>query len=343
LEKRFQVFVSSTFTDLEKERQEVMHALLELDCIPCGMELFPAANEDQWSLIKRVIDDCDYYVLILGGRYGSIGPDGISYTEMEYRYALEKGKPVIAFTHKDPGKILTERTEASEAGRAKLKEFRNEVQKRLCKQWASAEELGSVVSRSLVQLMRTTPAVGWVRASELPDRNATEELLRLRRKVEELESDLSRTRTSAPKGSEELAQGKDSFEASYEYEVVNPQSYARKTWTDTFSATWDEVFASVAPLMINEISTRGLQLGLDKYIAEQVAEELLKNHPGKRIESLSLNQTDFHTIQIQFRSLGLITMSTKTRSVKDSLTYWTLTPYGDEVMTRLRAIRREKE
>ncbi|HUL12180.1 MAG TPA: DUF4062 domain-containing protein, partial [Methylococcaceae bacterium] len=62
VEKRFQVFVSSTFKDLEAERQEVMHALLELDCMPAGMELFPAANESQWNLIKKVIDDCDYYI-----------------------------------------------------------------------------------------------------------------------------------------------------------------------------------------------------------------------------------------------------------------------------------------
>ena len=49
IEKRYQVFVSSTYADLQDERQEVMQALLELDCIPAGMELFPAANEDQWT------------------------------------------------------------------------------------------------------------------------------------------------------------------------------------------------------------------------------------------------------------------------------------------------------
>ena len=68
-DKRYQVFVSSTYDDLQDERKEVMQALLELDCIPAGMELFPASSEDQWSLIKRVIDDCDYYILIIGGRY----------------------------------------------------------------------------------------------------------------------------------------------------------------------------------------------------------------------------------------------------------------------------------
>ena len=106
-----------------------MHALLELDCIPSGMELFPAANESQWSLIKRVIDDCDYYILIVGGRYGSLGPDGISYTEMEYRYAIETDKPTIAFVHQDPPSIPSGKSEASDEGKQKLVAFRELVQK----------------------------------------------------------------------------------------------------------------------------------------------------------------------------------------------------------------------
>ena len=117
MEKRYQVFVSSTYEDLRTERQEVMHALLELDCIPAGMELFQAANEDQWSLIKRVIDECDYYVVISSGRYGSIGPEGYSYTEMEYRYAINVGKPVIAFLHKDPLLLPATRVEPTDEGR----------------------------------------------------------------------------------------------------------------------------------------------------------------------------------------------------------------------------------
>lgn len=83
MDKRYQVFVSSTFEDLQEERREVMQALLSLDCIPTGMELFPAADEESWELIKRFIAGCDYYVVIVGGRYGSVGPDGKSYTEME--------------------------------------------------------------------------------------------------------------------------------------------------------------------------------------------------------------------------------------------------------------------
>jgi len=98
MDKKYQVFVSSTFRDLQDERKQVIQALLELDCIPCGMELFQASDDDQWTLIKRVIDDCDYYLVVIAGRYGSM-KDGVSYTEREYDYAVSQNKPVIAFLH----------------------------------------------------------------------------------------------------------------------------------------------------------------------------------------------------------------------------------------------------
>jgi hypothetical protein len=78
MDKRHQVFVSSTFTDLIEERREVIQTLMQMDCIPAGMELFPAADEEQWAFIRKVIDDCDYYILIVGGRYGSTTAEGIS-------------------------------------------------------------------------------------------------------------------------------------------------------------------------------------------------------------------------------------------------------------------------
>src|SRR5215218_7248325 len=213
--KRYQVFVSSTFQDLEEERQEVMQALLELDCIPAGMELFPAANDDQWTLIKKVIDDCDYYLVIVAGRYGSVGKAGISYTEMEYRYALDQGKPIIAFLHRDPGTLPARRCESSSEGKRRLEAFRDLVQLKMVKFWENPADLGSVVSRSIIMLMRNNPAVGWVRADLLPDENATEEILSLRNRVAELELALDATRTSAPAGTEDLAQGDEQIQLEY--------------------------------------------------------------------------------------------------------------------------------
>ena len=152
MDVKHQVFVSSTYKDLIEERKAVIHALLELDCIPAGMELFPATDEDAWSLIKEVIDGCDYYLLILAGKYGSAGPDGIGYTEMEFDYAVSVSKPVLAFIHEAPDKLTASNIEKTEAMQNKLAAFREKAKAKHCKFWTSPEDLGGKVSRSLVQL-----------------------------------------------------------------------------------------------------------------------------------------------------------------------------------------------
>lgn len=187
--KRYQVFVSSTFDDLQEERQQVMQALLELDCIPAGMELFPAADEDQWSLIKEVINYCDYYIVLIGGRYGSLAQDGMGYTEMEYRYAVDIGKPVLAFLHRDPLTLPALRVESDPASAQKLKDFRALVQRKMCRFWSTAPELGGLVSRSVIRLIKHSPATGWIRADQLPS-DPLLELVDLRRRLDQSEARL---------------------------------------------------------------------------------------------------------------------------------------------------------
>lgn len=70
------MFLSSTFADLEDERKEVMSALQRAGYFVAGMELFPSDDDESWEVIKRVIDQSDYYVLVVGGKYGSIGKGG---------------------------------------------------------------------------------------------------------------------------------------------------------------------------------------------------------------------------------------------------------------------------
>lgn len=341
MEKRYQVFVSSTYADLQDERQEVMQALLELDCIPAGMELFPAANEDQWSLIKRVIEDCDYYIVIIAGRYGSIGPEGRSYTEMEYKYAFENGKPIIAFLHKNPGSLPFDRCEQSSEGKVKLEELRQLVQQKMCRFWDSPAELGSQVSRSLVKLIKNNPAVGWVRGDLVPDESATEEMLRLMKRIEELEAKLRTGREKAPEGTEALAQGEDSFEIKYSFKAAPPKKMFNTTdYIHSIDLTWDAIFGEISPNMINEITEAGIEIALNNLIQVSAEKEIRQHEDFKEslLTRFEIRDEDFQTIKVQLKALGLIAKSQKTRSVKDTSTYWTLTPYGDTVMTRLRAI-----
>jgi hypothetical protein len=160
--KRYQVFVSSTFLDLKDQRQVVLQELLKLDCIPAGMELFPASSDQPLKHIQKVIDDTDYYILIVGERYGSTPPSGTtSYTELEFDYARSKGVPVIA---------LLQATVSAEAGdnpRA-LEAFREKIKRQLqVASWANDHDLRREAFRGLQNVMQERARVGWVRGDAI--------------------------------------------------------------------------------------------------------------------------------------------------------------------------------
>jgi putative proteasome-type protease len=184
-EKIYKVFVSSTFEDLREERSAVQKGLLQLGCLPVGMELFPAADEETWNFIKSQIDDSDYYVVVVAGRYGSRGAAGISFTEMEYDYAIEQKKPAIAFVHAEPGSIAARNIETSEEAREKLKQFIAKIRKRPVRQFKNPHELALEVTTSFVQLMRDRPAVGYVRTDESVDFKRYSELLEENNRLKE--------------------------------------------------------------------------------------------------------------------------------------------------------------
>lgn len=343
MNKKYQVFVSSTYEDLRIERQEVMHALLELDCIPSGMELFPAADEDQWSLIQGVIDECDYYILILGGRYGSVSPKGIGYTEMEYQYALETGKPIISFLHKDPESIEKKRTEQTEEGQQRFKEFRALAQNKMCKFWETPQDLGSVVSRSLIMLQRKNPGIGWVRGNLVPKQDASLEILELKKEIERLNYQINDIRTKAPSGTEKLAQGEELF--TINFKCTSIKDYVTYFWSQSIESTWDDIFYQASPIMIHEASDTQLRNALDSFVGKYGGAKLKASKEGKghSFRNFKIDEEDFQTIKVQLRALGLITKNEKNRSVKDTGTYWTLTPYGDSVMNLLRAIEKNSD
>lgn len=347
MEKKYQVFVSSTYKDLTEERQEVIQALLELDCIPVGMELFPAADDDQWTLIKRLIDDCDYYILIVGGRYGSMNKEGMSYTQMEYEYALSKEIPIISFLHKNPDDITTGKSEKDPELLKKLAEFKELAQKKMCRYWEGAVDLGSQVSRSLVKLIKDKPRDGWVKASLIPSEDTTKEILQLKEEIELLRIELERAKNVAPEGTEDLSQGSDTAEFSFKFNAVandwrtDPREISYKS---KLNCSWDDIFAEISPLMIDEVSESSLKLKVNEYIQKKSFEDLLKQFKkeDRFPQDFKIEDNDFHTLKIQFRALGMITENIKKRGVHDKNKYWTLTPFGDNVMTKLRAIKKFK-
>ncbi|WJI42297.1 DUF4062 domain-containing protein [Mesorhizobium sp. C120A] len=334
---RHQVFVSSTFTDLKDERAEVIQAIWELDCIPTGMEAFVASNESQWDVIKRVIDECDYYVLIIGGRYGSVVTDeDISYTEKEYRYAKKSGIPVLAFVHGKPEEIAAGKTEKDEAPRKKLESFRAEIMNDYpVRKWSSASELGGLVSRSLIREIKINPRPGWIRndgsspIALLEKINVlTEENIKLRGSIEnskEFEID------------ESLESGKDKTAVRGYRTIRNKTTYDVEVLPWKIEASWDVLFQDIGPSLINESSEESLKSIIsrfhswDKYDREK----------NEVIGSPAVNLEAWNEILIQFRALGLIQPGIKKRAITDKESYWRITLKGDRHLVSLLAKRKK--
>jgi len=340
MEKRYQVFVSSTYNDLIDERNEVMQALLELECMPAGMELFPAANDTQWNWIKKVIDESDYYIVIVAGRYGSVSKQtGQSYTEMEYRYALETEKPVIGFLYEDPMKLPAESTEQSPQIRKKLEAFRALVKSKLCKFYSSPADLGAKVSRSITQLKKQYPAVRWVRADALDHLASSDEILRLMKENEVLKEKLFEFGIAKPKEFDLLASGDELVEIDFSFSrrAKNPEGkfykWVGKT-TATVEISWNEIFSDLAPDILEfQGKLHWHPTECLNGIIEVRAEPLLKKkYPSEKSSGFRILPKSYDTIMTQFRALKLISINREGN--------WELTPYGDSLLVQLIAVHK---
>jgi hypothetical protein len=192
-----QIFISSTYEDLQQEREAVVKSILEIGDIPVGMEMFSAADEDQWKLIKRQIEQSDYYIVIIAHRYGSLA-NLVSFTEMEYDYAVSVGVPVLGFIIDQEAEWPPNHIEADADKRNKLEAFKHKVKTRVVSFWKSSDILSGKVLASLSKQKNLNPRPGWVRANNLASSEALGELAGLSKEVARLseENSLLRQRAS---------------------------------------------------------------------------------------------------------------------------------------------------
>jgi hypothetical protein len=331
MDKRYQVFVSSTFVDLEEERQKVLQTLMEMDCIPAGMELFPAADEEQWAFIQKVIDDCDYYLLIIGGKYGSVADDGLSYTEKEFDYAVSKGIKVIALIHQQPDSLPRDKTEIDQTKYKKLQSFIAKVStKRLVRFWTESQQLPGEVALSLTKTIKMYPATGWVRANSIASPELLSEINELRKQNEILKTQQVQMSPEAVSIDKTELEGLDcelTLKGSYRQhagsmyvETINSK------WTKTI--TWEALFALVSPLLV----TNPKEIEVSNYLTKELSGvELTETN----LSDLTVTEQDLFTIRIQFLALNLI-------KVKDTVLglVWSLTDLGTKMMIQSRTIKK---
>lgn len=293
--KKYQVFVSSTFRDLVDERQDTIRNILDLNHIPAGMELFPAADVEQLSYIEKVIDECDYYLLIVGGRYGSLDAAGVSFTEREYDYAVATGKFVIAFVHGEPDEISVKNSDVKPELADALKKFRQKVMDgRLVRSWTNRQDLQLAVLKSLMHAFSVHPQVGWIRGNAAANDQVLEQSNKALQENAELRNELADLKRKQLPVFENLAGLDDPVKVRFTYSYFNGRE--TKYPDDSYTLTWRQIFVPLAA----ELTTAKV----DAVISLAVGHALKESNYGRKF--YTLNKMDRAKIKVQFQSLGLI-------------------------------------
>jgi hypothetical protein len=198
--KKLQVFISSTYSDLKQERQAAVSAILKSGHIPAGMELFTSGDQSQLDTIKAWIDESDIYMLILGGRYGSIEPASKkSYTELEFEYAASKNKPMFSVVITEAA--LERKVQAGGTAFIEMKNgvaldnFRAKVLTYISSFFDDEKDIKLTVYESLADFAANKDLIGWVPGNTVVDtvplfdeiKKLSEENIALRSTLSELE------------------------------------------------------------------------------------------------------------------------------------------------------------
>ncbi|MBE5977865.1 MAG: DUF4062 domain-containing protein [Paenibacillaceae bacterium] len=306
MEKRYQIFVSSTFEDLVDERKRVIETILNFNHIPAGMELFTASNDEQFEYIKKIMHNCDYYILIVGGRYGTINPDkGISYTEQEYLYALELGLPILAFLHETPYDLPSKRRD--DENRILFDAFLKKVKTgKMIKYWSNIDNLTSSVLLGLNYEFNNNPRLGWVRGGESNSAELLKQINDLRLEKETIEKKYMEVKETLHENQPKFENLAEMSEVYTVRGIEMDENGDSNFYEDDFDFTWNDIFKAIGP-------------HLNPCVKKDIFEKIVKCNLGY-YGFEGIRDECIQTIRIQLYAQGLIYQDTISGSLHIGLT-----------------------
>lgn len=322
--QKYQIFVSSTFEDLKVERDQVIKAILEMGHIPVGMEMFSAADEQQWDIIKKQIDQSDYYVVIVAHRYGSMD-NNVSYTEKEYDYSVSKGIPALGFIIDEDVEWPSEWIENNKDIKKRLETFKSKVSSKMVSFWKSSEDLYGKCGIALMKAFSTQPREGWVKAASVKTGEMSEEIIRLSKENGILREQIREAEiTSVSDHATKVNEIIDALRLNKRKIYVWLDG--AEDWGEAIDTNLISIFEAIAPDLLDEASNSTISDSLALHYSDTAYRRYGFPVPSNFIKSYIAD----------LASLDLICTSTKRHSVQDTQAYWMLTEFGQEVHGNIR-------
>ncbi len=330
MEKIYHVFVSSTYKDLINERKKVSEAVAKAGHVAEGMEIFPASSQSQMTFIERVIDRCDYYILILGGRYGSVDQDGVSYTQREFEYAVRKNIPVLAFLHSDVTSLDDDYIDDNPVLLEKLEKFKNKLtESSLVDFWLNGDELATKALAALSHALQSHPGVGWMRADKVAGSDLLNEMNELRKRNDLMSNQLADYEPQETFKDFNPADLDEHFLIRYTAQMRGYDTKQR-----TIEIPWTDILRVIGPQYRTATTVSGIGYNLNAYIRE------LTGISDKA--SIKLNMHDKQRILMHFEMIGLMSAQSLALKGGGSAIFHTLTKSGTRKMLEANVIPSKK-
>jgi hypothetical protein len=335
----YRVFVSSTFEDLKAERAEVQKSLLRMKCLPIAMEQFPAANAGAWEFIKQQVEEADFYLIVVAGKYGSVADDGVSFTEKEYDYATTLNKPILTFMHCDPRQITAEYSEMDPNKIKKLDEFKEKCKSRtLVAFYKDPHSLGGEVLSSVIELknkLEKSHDLGYVRIKDVLDYKRYSDVLEENKK---LRDEVEKFHRDSLKLFDDSGDMIDIGIKLCQYTNTG-QNIERETRRAKIS--WVNIFQFIANAILDDKN-------FEQVILEYVSRHIFKDTPANH--SCVWHESTVSEIKRKLFAFGLIKyerkeIQSRTTTEIFSKTEWRLTDYGQQqysIITRHSSVDLEK-
>lgn len=339
-DKRYQVFISATYADLREERAILLQTLPGLGCLPSTLEQHTQSLGSMVA-IRRQIDDSDYYLLLVGSRYGSLMPSGVSYTHMEYVYAATKQKPMLILMHENPDERPADLQEKTPEGRLKFGDFRRLLQRErdAILYWRDSRELEVLLQQFVPDFIRKHPAPGWVRVGKHTGDKSVEmnkEIEGLRKRVLELEQEREKWLKANTLGAESLSRGEEAFDVQYRC-----RAYAGGNCQDIYvkcRLSWNELLVTFGPYVLQAQPEEIILGKINERLQSNALQEVQREHPKTHaVVDVQVTSLCFNTIKMQFLSLGLLQRVSK---AGDQRTWWQLTAPGERYLANIMNVRR---
>ncbi|MDR2617828.1 MAG: DUF4062 domain-containing protein [Treponema sp.] len=325
--KKYLVYISSTIDDLKNERRELVKLVTELGAIPVTMDAFSITDKTGQKLIKKAIEDCDYFLNVTAYKAGE--PVDTSYAlETEFSWAEKRGVPVIALIIDEKARWKASKKEKNPQAAKALEKFKKRLTAVVHSAWTTQADLRQKAQSLLIQEMNLNPRAGWVPGTEAIEPAVANELSRLIRENESLKNRIrmegtdiaSRVRDQMKQALKVLATNRVSLSFWYEN---------GENWENTAKFRYLKLFKLLTPELSVPKTTADISRFLGNVLNPDLDKVVRKDYP-----------TPTNTIKKIMTDLSLLKVVKSSGNGDDEA--WELTEYGKETYAAYRMHQMER-